>query len=146
MSRDPLELLGDLPDWPGTRPPKNRENSGTNYLTAVDRFNGAKPVVYRIGGVDRQLFTVGELAKALNRKAITIRSWEHKGWLPKATYRTPAPSGHQLPNTSPKGRRLYSMEQVEFLLNAAEQYKIDDPHHPDWEGFRNHIKNHWPKG
>lgn len=143
MSRDPLELLGDLPDWPGNTPPKNRTGSVKKVNT--DRLNGAKSKTYRIAGVDRELFTVGQFAKALGRKAITIRMWEHNGWIPKATYRTPPPSSQQIPGKPPKGRRLYSLEQLELLLTAAEVYKIDDPANSDWDGFRQHIKKHWPK-
>ncbi len=142
MSRDPLELLGDLPDWPGSTPPKNRGTSKPK--SALDRFNGAKPKIYRIAGVDKELFTVGQLAKALGRKAITIRMWESQGWIPKATYRTPPPAGEQIPGKPSKGRRLYSIEQLELLLQAAEHFKIDDPTNNDWVGFRQHIKNNWP--
>lgn len=141
MSRDPLELFGNLPDWPGNTPPKNRGNSKKK---AVDRYNGAKPTTFRIGGVDTELFTVGELAKALGRKAITIRMWEQQGWIPKATYRTPTPAGSQIPGKPSKGRRLYSVAQLQFLVEAAEKFKIDDPHHSDWDGFRSHIKQQWP--
>lgn len=141
MNRDPLDLLGDLPDWPGNTPPRNR---GGKKPIALDKYNGAKPTVFRIGGVDKELFTVGQLAKALGRKAITIRMWEQQGWLPKATYRTPPPAGPQIPGKASKGRRLYSVEQLVFLTEAAEKYKIDDPNQSDWDGFRNHIKQAWP--
>jgi hypothetical protein len=138
-----MELLGDLPDWPGNTPPKNR-NVNNKQKPAIDLFNGAKPKTYRIAGLDIELFTVGQLAKALGRKAITIRMWESQGWIPKATYRTPAPSGEQIPGKPSKGRRLYSVAQLELLIAAAESFKIDDPAHSDWDGFRQHIKNNWP--
>lgn len=142
MSRDPLDLMGDLPDWPGNTPPKNRPNSPKK--SPVERYNGAKPKIYLISGVDKELFTVGQLAKALGRKAITIRMWENQGWIPKATYRTPAPSGQQIPGKSSKGRRLYTIEQLELLLEAAKRFRIDEPKHGDWDGFKQHIKNNWP--
>lgn len=142
MSRDPLELMGDLPDWPGNTPPKNRPDSPKKAV--VDIYNGARSKIYRISGVDRELFTVGQLAKALGRKAVTIRMWEHYGWLPKATYRTPPPAGEQIPGKPTKGRRLYSVDQLQLLLTAVNLFKIDDPVHNDWDGFRTHIKKHWP--
>lgn len=141
MNRDPLDLLGDLPDWPGNTPPKNRPDSP--HRPVVDGYNGAKSKIYRIAGVDRELFTVGQLAKALGRKAVTIRMWENQGWIPKATYRTPPPAGQQIPGKPTKGRRLYSVEQLKLLLEAATQFKIDDPARSDWDGFRQHIKNNW---
>lgn len=141
-NRDPLDMLGDLPDWPGNTPPKNRP--GSKAREVVDKYNGAKPRIMRTNGVDTPFFSVGELAKALGRKAITIRMWENQGWIPKATYRTPAPAGPQLPGKPSKGRRLYSVAQLEFLLDAAATYRIDDPVSNDWNGFRAHIKQNWP--
>ncbi|CAB4154286.1 hypothetical protein UFOVP629_33 [uncultured Caudovirales phage] len=143
MNRDPLEFFNSLPDFPGKTPPKNRKIVSKDPL-AEDRLNGAKSKIMKINGVDRQFFTVGELAKAVNRKPVTIRSWELNGWLPKAKYRTPAPRGTQIPGKVAKGRRLYSLEQVEFLLTALLRFEIDNPAKANWDGFRQHIKNQWP--
>lgn len=141
--RDPLDMFNSLPDFPGKTLPKNRKVQTRDSLLE-DRFNGAKSKIMRVNGVDRQFFTVGELAKALNRKPVTIRMWETKGWLPKAKYRTPAPKAEQIPGKALKGRRLYSLEQVEFLITALSRYEIDDPAKANWVGFRQHIKNQWP--
>ena len=143
MNRDPLDLLGDLPDWPGNTPPKNRP--GKKPLSELDdRFNGAKSKVFRMNGVERRFFTVGELAKALCRKPVTIRMWESKGWIPRANYRTPAPRGQQIPGKTVKGRRLYSLEQVEFLIDAVKRFNLDDPVQANWEGFKKHTSTNWP--
>lgn len=143
MAKDPLDMLGDLPDWPGNRPPKNRPG-GKKPSELDDRFNGAKSKVYRMNGVDRRFFTIGELAKALNRRPVTLRSWESHGWIPKANFRTPAPRGTQVPGKPVKGRRLYSLEQVEFLMDAVRHFKLDDPVQADWDGFRKHTTTNWP--
>lgn len=143
VTRDPLDLLGDLPDWPGNTPPKNRPN--TKRTPEIDdRFHGAKPKVFRVGGQDRMFFTIGELAKALQRQAVTVRMWESRGWIPKANYRTPAPQGQQLPGKTAKGRRLYSLEQVEFLMDALERFHLNDPNQANWVAFRKHTKDNWP--
>jgi hypothetical protein len=70
--------------------------------------------------------------------------WEQQGWIPRATFRTPTPRGQQIPGKTLKGRRLYSLSQVEFLMDALEHFKIDDPNKANWDGFRKHIKNNWP--
>ena len=145
MSKDPLDLLGDLPDWPGSTPPKNRKHKKASTRVALDRYNGANPLIYTINGVDRLMFTVGKLAKALGRKSDTIRVWEHKGWIPRATYRTPPPRGDQLPGAPRKGRRLYSQEQVDFLIDALERFDLKDSRSPDWALLKTHIQQHWPK-
>jgi len=143
VARDPLDMFNALPDFPGKTPPKNRPSKVRDSIIE-DRFNGAKSKMMKVNGIERQFFTVGELAKALNRKPVTIRSWELNGWLPKAKYRTPAPRGVQIPGKVAKGRRLYSLEQVEFLLTALSRFEIDDPAKANWVGFRQHIKNKWP--
>lgn len=146
MPRDPLEFFNslDAPDYPGKTPPKNRSAKSSKALDIEDRFNGAKGKTFRVNGEDRQFFSVGELAKCLNRKPVTIRMWEQKGWIPKATYRTPTPKGQQIPGKTLKGRRLYSLEQVEFLMDAIEHFKIDDPNKANWASFKKHIKDKWP--
>jgi hypothetical protein len=143
MSKDPLDLLGDLPDWPGNRPPKNRPNS-KKHIEIDDRFNGAKGKTFRVGGEEKHFFTIGELAKALNRQPVTIRMWESRGWIPKATFRTPPPKRGTLPGKPVKGRRLYSLEQVEFLMDALQRFNLDDPVQANWGGFKKHIKDNWP--
>jgi len=85
------------------------------------------------------------LASALNRKPVTIRSWEAKGWIPPASFRTPAPRSEQIPGKAVRGRRLYSEAQIVFIVEAAMQFKIDDPNHNDWNGFRKQIAEHYPK-
>ena len=143
MSRDPLDFFNDLPDFPGKTPPKNRKITQRDSLIE-DRLNGAKSKKLIVNGVQREFFTVGELAKALNRKPGTIRMWELNGWIPKAKYRTPPPKKEQIPGKVPKGRRLYSLEQVEFLQTALLRFELDDPAKANWIGFRQHIKNEWP--
>lgn len=145
MPKDPLDFFNDLPDFPGRTLPKNRKESSKGPDTFLeDRFNGAKSKKMKINGVDREFFTVGELAKAINRKPVTIRMWEANGWIPKARYRTAPPKGEMIPGKAVKGRRLYSIEQVEFLLTALSRFEIDDPAKANWDGFRQHIKNEWP--
>lgn len=140
---DPLDFLNDLPDWPGNTPPRNR--GGSKRRPAIDILNGARSRVYRINGKDMEMFTVGELARALGKKPGTIRMWELNGWIPRANFRTPSPLSGQLPNTTPRGRRLYTREQVEFLVEAADRFKVDDKVHGNWHKFKAHIKANWPK-
>ena len=142
MPADPLDLLGDLPDWPGSRPPKNRSKK---QPVALDSLNGARSKMYRINGTDIEMFTIGEAARALGRSASTLRMWENQGWIPRATYRSPAPRKSQLPNKVPKGRRLYSRNQVEFLKDCILRFNLDDKNSKEWEKFKVYAITHWPK-
>lgn len=140
--RDPLDLLGDLPDYPGNTPPKNR---GKKQDAPSSDLNGARGKVYRINGAEIELFTIGEMAKALGKSPVTLRMWEREGWIPKATYRTPTPRGKQIPDRPSKGRRLYSREQVAFLANAVSSFSLDQKVASVWDKFREHVKTNWPK-
>ena len=77
----------------------------------------SKSRIYHLGGVDVELYTVGQLADALDREAVTIRKWERDGILPKAMFNSPS--------TDPRGRRrLYSRAQVEGIVKIAKQEGI----------------------
>ena len=143
MSDPILDLFGDMPDFPGKTPPKNRKSSKSRPL-AEEELNGAIGKIFRIKGEDVELFTVGELAKAINRRPVTVREWERRGWIPKSNYRTPAPRREQIPGKPTKGRRLYTRDQVEFLAQAVASFSLEQTSHPDWHRFREHIKANWP--
>lgn len=139
--KDLLDLLGDLPDYPGNTLPKNRDKKAPQ---SKGDLNGARGKTYRINGTDIELFTIGELARAIGRKPVTVRMWEREGWIPKPKYRTPAPRGEQIPSRPTKGRRLYSREQLEFLAKAVSSFSLAEKNSSDWDRFRQHVKDNWP--
>lgn len=139
------DFLNDLPNYPGKRPPKNRKDSKPKSGSPLLEL---RPVTYKIKGVVHEFYTIGQLARALNRRVVTIRTWESKGYIPTASYRTPAPKQENpLGKKGPQGRRLYSRAQVEFLINAVDTYLGDNVRlaSADWTAFKQHIKQHWPK-
>jgi len=95
---------------PIIRHPNRSRDTGPEVTASWDR----KPRTYPVGGVEREFFTIGQLAEALGRKPVTLRKWEREGIIPKATFR--APSEHV------QGvRRLYSREQVEGIVKIAKE-------------------------
>lgn len=151
MSADPLDLFkrlagetdeDDGKDYPGTVAPKNR---GTVHVPATHQWLESLPSQeYSVNGITKRFYTIGSLARALNRKPGTVRSWEAKGWIPPASFRTPSPKSEQIPGKAVKGRRLYSEAQLVFLVEAALEYAIDDPNSPNWKGFKKHIADNYP--
>lgn len=71
-----------------------------------------KPVTYLINGVETEFYTIGQVAKALNRSPVTIRKWERLGWIPIASFRSPA-------RQKIKTNRLYSRAQLEAMVRIA---------------------------
>lgn len=113
-----LEEPGQAPH-PGKRPPINRAN-GVSDTTDTQVWD-EKPTFYLFGGVEREFFTISQLAMALGRSVVTIRSWEHKGLLPKTPYRSPRPKGEMLPGVVPKGMRLWTRDQILGILRIASE-------------------------
>jgi hypothetical protein len=138
---DKPEPATSAPAVPGKKPLKN---AGTKPPETVDGFDidQLKSTTWAIGGVAREFYTIGQLANAIGRSAVTLRSWEAKGWLPPPRYRTPKPSREQIPGKPAKGKRLYSREQVLYLVAAAEEFRLRDYTAGDWDGFRRHMKNY----
>ena len=137
-------FMEDLPDFPGTRKPINRPGGAPPPAKATNGWD-ARSRMFLIGEKEIELFEVGALALALERKPVTIRSWEARGIIPLANYRTPVPRRETVPGKAVKGRRLYTRAQIEFLIVAVRTHQLGDVKKADWPGFIQHIKTNWPK-
>jgi len=115
---DLKELAAEAPTefYPGSKRPLVRHpNRHEHQPLDPDRWD-AKPRKIRFRGEEREFFTVGQLALALGRRPVTIRTWERNKVIPNATFQIPGKDG------DPRGlRRLYSREQVEGLVKIAEE-------------------------
>ncbi len=149
---DPLEFFNSLEakrknksTYPGTTPPRNVVAPGNDSLDTSPAawLNRLPSHTFLVNGQPQTFYTVGAIALALGKTAVTIRSWEAKGWLPKAKFRTPPPRKEQIPGKAIKGKRLYSKDQIMFIVEAYERF-IVIPKNPNWDGFRTHIANHYP--
>jgi hypothetical protein len=109
--------------YPGSRRPIIRHPNRPSEDKGVPSPAGwdAKPRIYKVHGSDMELFTVGQLAQALNRRPVTIRLWERQGVIPRSTY--------QRNSEDPRGRRrLYSRAQVEGMAKIAAEEGILTTH------------------
>ena len=77
-----------------------------------EEINMTKPRVYTINNVELEMFTIGELAQRLDRQRQTLRKWEKQGLIPQAIYRSKA------------GRRLYTKNQIEAIVDCVVKFKI----------------------
>lgn len=104
----------------------------------------SNPIVQAFNGVDREFFSIGALAWALNRQPVTIRLWEDQGRLPKSRYRTRPPQRGTLEGKKLEGRRRYTREQIEAVIEAADLAGVNDPNRPtDWTLFRDRVVSAW---
>lgn len=107
--------------YPGsTRRLSDKSSVSPRLDRPVERWDEVPKIRKVKGGGEVELFTIGQLASALHRQAVTLRKWETLGWIPKAAYRS---SG----DTFNGNRRYYSREQVEGLIQIAEQEGIMNP-------------------
>lgn len=87
---------------------------------AAERWD-AYPREYTVRGRTVEFFTIGALAKALNRRVSTIRLWESNGTIPVTIWRAPSEDF--------RGRqRLYSRDLVEAMIKIAEEEGVLRPH------------------
>jgi hypothetical protein len=114
---DLLDRFTDIP-VPGKRPPVNRPVDEPAPLWDT------KPITFKVKGKDREFYTISALALALGRAPVTLRSWEDKGLLPSSRYRAPKPRRETVPGVAPKGKRLWTREQIEGILVIAKQEKV----------------------
>jgi hypothetical protein len=135
---DILRAFEGLDNIPGSKQPRRdlTEKAINNRAKVFGESNGwdAKPIVKSIRGVETEVFTVGALAKALEKQVVTIRHWEKKGYFPLAPYRL---RSKNLQGQKVNGNRVYTRELIEIaieefsvrgLLGSA---RVEWSQHPD---------------
>lgn len=84
-------------------------------------MNKSERKTYIIGGVERPMYTSGDLAEALDRQRQTLRKWERMGTIPKTPFR------------SKTNRRLYTKEQIEAIVSTVEKHNLQQGVKPSQE-------------
>lgn len=112
--------MTESPFYPGSKQRKGE----TRKLIFTEDFSPFpfKGRVYIVRGQETEFFTVGQLAKALGRQAVTIRKWELNGIIPRATFQAPNPKKDDRAR-----RRLYSRAQAEGIVRIAIEEGIVGP-------------------
>lgn len=149
--KDIADIFGDLPDFPGKTPPKNRAEGNRRISSSFDIFEGIPKKLLSVNGEKKEFYTIGSLAQIVGRTPLAVRKWERKGWIPAPTYRSTKPSGHSSVNHKNKGYRLYSREQVELIYQSLDMNGLigirntgwREPHR--WLSFIEHVRENWPK-
>lgn len=134
--QDIMKSFEDL-KVPGKRKPINRTQEES--ALSMDEPWDSKPLVYFVGGKPQEFFPISALAHAIGKASVTIRSWENKGLLPPSPYRSPKPRKETIPGVSPKGRRLWTREQIEGILDIARQEGVILNGKPPTEKFAHRV-------
>lgn len=133
-----LKAFEGLDRVPGSKKPRREVTEVAKRLKSkvLGESNGwdTNPIIKSIKGVETEVFTIGALAQALDKKIVTIRLWEKKGYLPLAPYRL---RSKQLNGTKVNGNRVYTRRLIEIaieeftvrgLLGSA---RVEWKHHSD---------------
>jgi hypothetical protein len=111
-----LEQFTDLDRYyPGSRERRQTVPAPRPPAVEEDVLGPGRIMVLR--GEKVEFFTIGQLAAALSRKAVTLRAWEAAGILPT--------SGYHTPSSDPRGRRrLYTRAQCDGIIRLAKTYGV----------------------
>jgi hypothetical protein len=101
--------------YPGSK--MKREVNHVKPETEDTEIDWPKGRILTIQGFEVECFTTGQLASLLGgRSAVTIRTWESEGILPKSGYSLPGKGGDV------RGRRrYYTRAQVKGLIDIARE-------------------------
>jgi hypothetical protein len=112
-----LKAFDGLEFIPGSKKKRREDNpvAEKKRKQAVGESNGwdENPIVKRIGNRETEVFTISALAQALDKKIVTIRLWEKRGYIPGAPYRL---RSKQLNGTKVNGNRVYTRPLIEIAI------------------------------
>lgn len=120
-----------------TAPGSKRERKPTSPVAdkrrakAMGETNGwdENPIKKVLKGKEVDLYTVGALAHALDKKVVTIRLWEKKGYIPMAPYRL---RSKQLNGNKVSGNRVYTRELIEISIEEFERRNLLGSARVEW--------------
>jgi hypothetical protein len=112
-----LKAFEGLDRIPGSKKPRRDSTpvADKRRKQAMGESNGwdENPTIKTLKGVETEFFTVGALALALDKKVVTIRLWEKKGYIPGAPYRLRSKT---LNGKKVEGNRAYTRAQIEICI------------------------------
>ncbi len=107
-----LAAFADLDFIPGSKK-KRKAESATPKKRREETEWDSNPIMKTLGGKEVEVFTIGALAQALEKSIVSIRSWEKKGYIPRAPYRLRAKT---LNGKKVSGNRVYTRRLIEIAV------------------------------
>jgi hypothetical protein len=114
---DILKAFDGLDYVPGSKKKRRDDNpvASKKRKQAAGEIEGwdENPIVKILFGKEVEVFTINALAQALDKKIVTIRLWEKKGYIPIAPYRLRSKT---LNGKKVNGNRVYTRELIEIAI------------------------------
>lgn len=116
-----LKAFEGLDRAPGSKQKRRETNPVADKRRSkiLGESNGwdANPIIKTLKGVETEVFTISALADALEKKIVTIRLWEKKGYIPIAPFRL---RSKNLNGQKVNGNRVYTRELIEIAIEEFE--------------------------
>lgn len=129
-----LRSFAGLDKAPGSKQPRKSmtENAEKRKAYAFGETNGwdEEPIKKTLKGKEVDLFTIGALAQALEKKIVTIRLWERKGYIPIAPYRFRSKT---LNGEKVQGNRAYTRELIEIAIEEFAKRNLLGSARVEWK-------------
>lgn len=128
--------FGDLDAYyPGSkRKLKSKVKAATTHVQKHESWEDEFYEKTLPNGRQIKMYTLGSLAKALNRPTKTVRFWVENGQLPTSPYRLPSTTGKN--GKEYAGRRLYSKAMVEATVRIFAEARLLESDRVDWAKHR----------
>lgn len=114
--------------YPGSR----RLRGSTPGAVIEPEWTDEKPLLKRINGHEVEMYTVGALARAINKSVYSVRLYEKNGYLPSTPYRTPSRVTNGVTRT---GRRLYTRDMVAAVVDVLAAQGLLNAPRIDWGDY-----------
>ena len=142
-----LRAFEGMDTAPGSKK-KRRENteaSDKRRAKVLGESNGwdANPIIKTLGGEETEVFTISSLADALEKKVVTIRLWEKKGYIPVAPYRL---RSKVINGKKVNGNRVYTRPLIEIAIEEFNRRGLIGSARVEWsqhEDLTNTLVTRW---
>lgn len=132
--------------YPGSKRKRREPKPEVPQETLDSSWEQDYVVKHLPNGTTTEMYTLGSLAKALNRSVKTLRDWIDFGHIPTSPYRAPSSTGKN--GKVYAGKRLYSKRMVQAAVEIFANAGLLSPSRVDWSLHRNladKIAEAWDK-
>lgn len=144
---DILKAFEGLDRIPGSKQKRRESNDVADKRRSkiLGESNGwdENPIIKTLRGVETEVFTISALAEALEKKIVTIRLWEKKGYIPIAPYRLRSKS---LNGKKVNGNRVYTRDMIEIAIEEFARRGLLGSARVEWnqhEDLTEVLVNRW---
>ena len=117
---------------PGSKKVKKSVANPAPPKTIDENAWDANPVIKLLNGIETEFYPLGALANALQKKPVTVRLWERKGYIPQAPYRL---KDKVLNGKNVKGPRVYTRAMIEAVIEEFDKRNLLGVERIEWSQY-----------